>query len=180
MDIPLNDYKARMLTTSWDYVEGVISRTGAVSDEADGTWTERFWHEAPDKWRLELSSDLTYVTDGEFAVVTVDGTIVDRGLPRIPINFSAETLLYPGRAALWTWPGDEGWSLADEVSYLADYVEVPLDYGEQRRGLLRVSMPKGYIKYLRQDAETFEITEIREERPRGAETQSLFDPTDLA
>lgn len=58
-------------------------------------------------------------------------------------------------------------------------MKVPINYGERRSGLLRVSMPKEYIQYLRQDAEAFEITEIREERPTGAEYQSLFNPTDV-
>lgn len=158
-----DDAVGHMLQASWDYVEGLIVRHGDMDDETMGDWTERFYHQAPDKWRLELSTDLTYISDGQEAVVLAEGRVLHRGRPRIPIDFVAERLLYPGRGPLWTWPGDDGWSLVLARSRHTDSgVTIPVaDLGELV-GELHVALPSGHLDYLRLGQDTSRITEIRQ------------------
>lgn len=145
-----DDAVGHMLLASWDYVEGVIARHGDLDDHTMGDWTERFYHQAPDKWRLELSTDLTYISDGREAVVTAGGRVLHGGRPRIPIDFVAEKLLYPRRAPLWAWPGEEGWALVLAESRRTDSgMTIPLaDLGELV-GELHVVLPSGHLDYLR-------------------------------
>jgi len=157
-----------MLLASWDYVEGVILRHGSLDDYTMGDWTERFYHWAPEKWRLELSSDLTYISDGLEAVVMAEGRVLHRGRPRMPTDFMAEKLLYPGRAPLWTWPGDEGWSLLPTRSRRTETgMTIPVaDLGEPV-GELHVVLPSGHLDYLRLGQDTSRITELRQTPSRA-------------
>ena len=158
-----NDAVDRMLLASWDYVEGVIARYGALDDYSMGDWTERFYHQAPDKWRLELSTDLTYISNGREGVVMAEGRVLHCGRPRIPIDFVAEKLLYPGRAPLWTWPDDEGWSLVLAQSRSTDSgMTIPVADRGELVGELHAVLPSGHLDYLRLGADTSRITEIRQ------------------
>jgi hypothetical protein len=139
-----------MLLASWDYVEGVIARHGFLDNDTEGDWVERFYHQAPDKWRLELSTDLTYISDGRGAVVMAEGRVLRRGRPRIPIDFVTERLLYPGRAPLWTWPDDEGWSLVlAESRRTGTGTTIPIADRGEPAGELHVVLPSGHLDYLR-------------------------------
>ncbi|HTZ45054.1 MAG TPA: hypothetical protein VMB79_14435 [Jatrophihabitans sp.] len=167
-----------MLTISWTYVEGIISRHGATSDDSMGDWQERFWHQAPDKWRLELSTDLTYVSNGDSAAVISEGRFLRRGRPAIPTEFSAEHLLYPGRAALWAWPGDIGWSMDLDRAVRTDPgMQIPLVDGEGGDGEITVAMPEGYLKYMRLQNDIFLVDSLRTEPSAGTVLPLVFDPT---
>jgi hypothetical protein len=157
-----DDAVGHMLLASWDYVEGVIARHGDLDDYAMGDWTERFYHWAPDKWRLELSTDLTYISNGLEAVVMAEGRVLHRGRPRIPVDFVAERLLYPGRAPLWAWPGDEGWSLVLAEGRRTDAgMTIPVADAGELVGELHVVLPSGHLDYLRLDKDVSRITELR-------------------
>jgi len=171
-----NEAVDRMLTASWTYVEGVIARHGAVSDDADGEWFERFWHQGPDKWRLELSSDLTYVSDGRTGMIAAEGRVLNRGRPRIPTGFSAEHILYPGRAPLWRWTGDVGWSMQlDEAVRTDAGMHIPLLDGEGGDGELLVALPEGYLKCQRLRNDTYRVEELPTEPGPGTVLPSIFD-----
>jgi hypothetical protein len=164
-----DDAVGHMLLASWDYVEGVIARHGDLDDYLMGDWTERFYHQAPDKWRLELSTDLTYVSDGREAVVMAEGRVLTRGRPRIPTDFVAEKLLYPGRAPLWTWPADEGRSLVLAHSRRTDAgMTIPIADRDELVGELHVALLSGHLDYLRLDKDTSRITELRQLPSRTA------------
>ncbi len=158
-----DDAVGHMLLASWDYVEGVIARHGTLDDYVVGDWTERFYHEAPDKWRLELSTDLTYITDGRESVVMAEGRVLDRGRPRIPVDFVTEKLLYPGRAPLWTWPDDEGWSLVLAGSrHTTTGTTIPIADRGEPAGELHVVLPSGHLDYLRLGDDVSRITDLRQ------------------
>ena len=158
---PPSDAIARMLLANWDYVEGVIARHGALDNYRMGDWTEHFYHQAPDKWRVELSSDLTYISDGRSAVVMAEGRVLHRGRPRIPVDFMAEKLLYPERAPLWAWPGDEGSSLVvTDGRRTATGMTIPISDNGQLAGELHVVLPSGHLDYLRLGDDTARITEL--------------------
>lgn len=170
-----DDAVGHMLQTNWEYVEGVIARHGALDNDTMGDWTERFYHQAPDMWRLELSTDLTYISDGREGVVVAEGRVLHRGPPRIPIDFVAEKLLYPGRAPLWTWPGDEGWSLVLAQSRRTDTgITIPVADRDERVGELHVVLPSGHLDYLRLGDDSSRITELR----NAASRTGLFDVSD--
>jgi hypothetical protein len=158
-----DDAVGHMLQASWDYVEGVIERHGALDDDTMGDWLERFYHQTPDKWRLELSTDLTYVSDGQEAVVIAEGRVLHRGRPRIPIDFVAEKLLYPGRAPLWTWPGDEGWSLVvADGQPTPTGITIPVADRDETVGEAHVVLPSGHLDYLRLGGDSARITDLRQ------------------
>jgi hypothetical protein len=156
-----DDAVGHMLLASWDYVEGVIARHGSLDDDTTGDWTERFYHQAPDKWRLELSVDLTYISDGREAVVMAEGRVLHRGRPRIPVDFVAERLLYPERAPLWTWPGDEGWSLVLAQGRRTDTgMTLPVADRDEIVGEAHVVLPSGHLDYLRLGDDSSRIIEL--------------------
>ncbi|MEO7262871.1 MAG: hypothetical protein ABI047_16695 [Jatrophihabitantaceae bacterium] len=151
-----------MLQAKWDYVEGVIARHGSLDDHTVGDWTERFYHQAPDKWRLEQSTDLTYVSDGREAVVMTEGRVLHRGRPRIPVDFVTEKLLYPGRAPLWTWRGDEGWSLVlADSRRTSSGTTIPIADRGDPVGELHVVLPSGHLDYLRLGDDVSRITDLQ-------------------
>ena len=157
-----DDAVGRMLMASWDYVEGVIARHGDLDGYTMGDWTERFYHRAPGKWRLELSTDLAYISNGQDAVVMAEGRVLQRGRPRIPVDFVAEKLLYPGRAPLWSWPGDEGWSLVPAQSRRTDTgMTIPVADRGELVGELHAVLPSGHVNYLRLGKDISRITELR-------------------
>lgn len=157
-----DDALGHMLLAKWDYVEGVIARRGFLDDYVMGDWIERFYHQAPDKWRLELSTDLTYISDGREAVVMAEGRVLHRGRPRIPVDFVTERLLYPERAPLWTWPGDEGWwlVLADSRPTLTG-TTIPVADGGEPAGELHVVLPSGHLDYLHLGDDISRITDLK-------------------
>jgi len=137
-----------------------------------GDWTERFYHQAPDKWRLELSTGLTYISDGRGGIVLGEGRVLQRGRPSIPVDFVAEKLLYPGRAPLWTWPGDEGWSLVLAQSRRTDTgMSIPIADRGELIGELHVVLPSGHLDHLCLGKETSQITEFHQMGSRAG----LFD-----
>lgn len=167
-----DDAVGHMLLASWDYVEGIIARHWYLDNDTMGDWTERFYHQAPDKWRLELSTDLTYITDGLESVVMAEGRVLHRGRPRIPVDFVTEKLLYPERAPLWTWPDDEGCSLvlADSLR-TTNGTTIPIADRGVRVGELHVVLPSGHLDYLRLGDDVSRITDLR----RTPSLPSAFD-----
>jgi|GEM_PF-6505871 len=158
-----DDAVGHMLQAQWDYVEGTIARHGALDDYEVGDWTERFYHQAPDRWRLELSTDLTYVSNGQEAVVIAEGRVLHRGRPRIPVGFVTESLLYPGRAPIWDWPDDEGWSLVlAESRRTPTGTTIPIAGRGEPGGELHVVLPSGHLDYLQLGDEISRITDLRE------------------
>lgn len=159
-----DDALGHMLLANWDYVEGAIARHGFLDDHTVGDWIERFYHQAPDKWRLELSTDLTYISDGREAVVMAEGRVLHRGRPRIPVGFVTEELLYPGRAPRWDfWPDDEGLSLAlAESRPTTTGMTIPIAGRGEPGGELHVVLPSGHLNYLRLGGDVSRITDLRE------------------
>lgn len=159
-----DDALGHMLLAKWDYVEGIIARHGFLDDYVVGDWTERFYHQAPDKWRLELSTDLTYISDGREAVVMAEGRVLHRGRPRIPVDFVTEELLYPGRAPRWDfWPDDEGLTLVlAESRRTTTGTTIPISGRGEPGGELHVALPSGHLDYLQLGDDISRITELRE------------------
>lgn len=144
-------------------LEQLATRFAACSGyRVVGDWIERFYHHAPDKWRLELSTDLTYITDGREAVVMVEGRVLHRGRSRIPVDFVTEKLLYPGRAPLRTWSDDEDWSLvlAESRRTTTGTTISIADRGELV-GELHVALSSGHLDPSRLGNDGSRITDMR-------------------